>query len=40
MKQGLLTVKHIASNEQLADILTKPLTRDKFEANLQKISLV
>lgn len=40
MKQGLLTVKHIASNKQLADILTKPLTRDKFEANLHKISLV
>lgn len=40
MKQGHLTVKHIPSNEQLADILTKPLSRDKFEANRQMISLI
>ncbi|XP_076301426.1 uncharacterized protein LOC143219297 [Lasioglossum baleicum] len=40
MKQGLLTIKHIASDEQLADILTKPLTRRKFEANCIRINLV
>lgn len=34
MKQKDLLVEHIASNVQLADILTKPLTREKFETNV------
>lgn len=39
VKQRDLLVEHIASNEQLADILTKPLTREKFETNRLKISV-
>ncbi|XP_067209204.1 uncharacterized protein [Linepithema humile] len=40
IKQGSLLVKHAASNEQLADILTKPLAREKFVTNRTKINLV
>lgn len=40
MEQGNLLVEHIASNGQLADILTKPLTREKFETNRLKISII
>lgn len=39
-KQGDLVVKHVASNEQLADILTKPLTRQRFEVNRAMIKLI
>lgn len=40
LKRGDLVVNHVASNEQLADILTKPLARERFEANRTKISLI
>ena len=31
VEHGSLTVDHIASNEQVADILAKPLTKDGFQ---------
>lgn len=39
-KDGQLKIQHVSSTEQLADILTKPLTRDKFEINRKLINLV
>lgn len=40
MKQRSLMIKHISSNEQLADMLTKSLTRKKFEVNRSKLNLI
>ena len=30
-EEGQLLVKHVCGQEQLADILTKPLAKDRFE---------
>lgn len=40
VRDGLLEIRHVSSGEQLADMFTKPLTRDKFETNRTLINLV
>jgi len=40
IKQKLIDVKHVSSQMQLADILTKPLTRVKFETNRNQLKLM
>lgn len=39
-KKGHLEVKHVASNEQRADLLTKPLTKLKFQTNLKLLNMI
>jgi len=39
IKQKQIDVKHVSSQMQLADILTKPLTREKFETNRNQLKL-
>ena len=40
LEDGLITLVYIPTTEMLADCLTKPLTREKFEAGLSLIGLV
>lgn len=40
VKNGLIKVNHIDSSNQLADILTKNLSRDKFKANCSLLKLM
>jgi len=40
VKDKQLEIKHVSNVEQFADMLTKPLTRDKFETNRNLINLV
>ena len=39
VSQGLLTVHHIPTEHQLADILTKPLSKARFHLLLSKIGV-
>jgi hypothetical protein len=37
LKEGEIVITHVGTDDQLADILTKPLTRNKFESARKKI---
>ena len=37
--EGLVDVKHVSTKDQLADIMTKPLTKQPFESNRLKLGL-
>jgi hypothetical protein len=37
LKKGEIVITHVGTDDQLADILTKPLTRNKFESARKKI---
>lgn len=39
IKQKLIDIQHVSSELQLADILTKPLTRGKFENNRNQLNI-
>ncbi|KAL7294074.1 hypothetical protein TKK_0012110 [Trichogramma kaykai] len=39
VQKGLVNVKHVASKEQIADIMTKPLTKEIFEYLRDKLNL-
>lgn len=39
-ESGTVAVKYVPSNEQLADVFTKPLTRDRFIKNLESLNIV
>lgn len=38
-EEGKLEIQHVASEDQLADIFTKPLTREKFVINRDRLGL-
>lgn len=40
VKDSQLEICHVSSEEQLADMLTKPLARNRFEANLRLINFI
>ena len=40
VEEGKVKVKHVASNDQLADLLTKPLGRVKFEELRRRVGVV
>lgn len=40
IKDGIIRVQHVKSSEQLADVLTKSLTRKKFEFNRKLLNLI
>ena len=37
IEKGEITLKHVRTNEQLADMLTKPTTTQKFESNSKRL---
>ena len=37
IKRGVITLRHVATTEMIADIFTKPLPRDTFEKFRQKL---
>jgi len=39
VKDGIIDVRHISSNRQLADIFTKPKTRNSFEENRKLLGM-
>ena len=39
MDAGSINVRYVCTNEQLADILTKPLSRPKFQEMRDKIGV-
>ena len=39
VENGIINVKHISSNQQLADILTKSQTKNSFEANRKSLGI-
>lgn len=40
IKQKIIDVQHISTQLQFADILTKPLTRIKFETNRDQLNII
>ena len=40
VKKGVLDVSYVSTHDQLADFLTKPLPRIKFQAMVNKIGLL
>jgi len=40
VKKGVLDVFHVNKHDQLADFLTKPLSRTKFQTMVNKIGLI
>ncbi|KAL8140506.1 hypothetical protein V2J09_006527 [Rumex salicifolius] len=39
VQNGVLRITHVSTNDQLADVLTKPLHRQQFELNVSKLGL-
>ena len=40
VQKGAIKLQHVSTNEQVADVLTKPLSRVKFEYLCDKIGVV
>jgi hypothetical protein len=40
MQRGAIKLQYVGTDEQVADVLTKPLSRVKFERSQDKIGIV